>query len=126
MRKLCLIAVLVGVLSSATFAAEFDPVVLADAEGDGLISKDEFTAYYALMWSFFAAGKSAVDVKQAHPVVRAMILGVIPKAEGTIARDEMLDAVPARYADADKNKDGVVTLDEMKGWSATAMTAPQK
>jgi hypothetical protein len=124
MRKLHVIALLAGLFSGVPATGQFDLVALADAEGDGLVSKDEFTAYYALIWSFFVGGKSTVDVEHAQPLVRATILGVLPEAKGTVTRDQMLDAVPTRYGDADTNKDGIVTLDEMREWRTTAMTAP--
>lgn len=123
MRPLVSIAVLAGLLNGAPAAAQFDLVALADAEGDGLISKDEFTGFYAMTWLLYTDGKSEVDVAQAPPLVRAMILGVLPEAKGTIDRDRMLDAVPAHYSKADKDQDGVVTLAEMREWEAVAMKA---
>lgn len=126
MRRAHVIAILAGLLSVAPAFAQFDPVVLADAEGDGVVSQDEFTAYYALIWLLLTEGKPAVDVERSQPNLRAMILSVLPDARGTISRDEMLEAVPARYVDADKNDDGVVTLEEMKDWSANAMRAPER
>lgn len=124
MRLLLLTVVLAGLLSGTRAAAQFDFVALADAEGDGVISRDEFTAYYALVWLVFAEGKSKVDVEHAPPFLRAMILSVLPKSKGVVGRDQMLDAVPKRYPDADKNKDSIVTLAELREWQATAIGAP--
>ena len=124
MGKLRVIVMLAGILSGAPAIAQFDLVVLADAEGDGSISKDEFTAFYALTWLLLTGGKSVVDVEHAQAPVRAVILGVLPDAAGMITRDQMLDAVPARYAAADTDKDGIVTIEEMRAWTVNAMTAP--
>lgn len=127
MRPLFPIVAAALLLTGAPSAAQLedaapDFVMLADAEGDGLVSQDEFIAYYALFWELFAAGKSEVDVDQAAPLLRAAILGVLPRTSGRVGRDRLLDAVSAHYRHADKDEDGIVTMAEMRAWKAIAMT----
>lgn len=115
-------AMLAWAIPAAAQAVQFDPTALADAEGDGLVSQDEFVAFYSIYWSLFNAGKPEVEVAKANPVIRATILGVMPDAPATVHRDDVLDAAAVRYRDADRDGDGSVTLAEMKAWRAAAMS----
>jgi hypothetical protein len=121
-----MIAVLAALLGPAPALAQFDVSSVADADGDGFIGRDEFTAFYALEWLVLAVGKTTVDVKQANPALRAVILSVLPTADGAVERDQLLDAAPNLYAEADKNRDGVVSSAEMKAWIATEMAPPAR
>lgn len=123
MRPVAMIAALACFLSGPALAQP-DLRGLADADGDGMVSEDEFTAYYDLVWTFLAADKPTVDLKQAHPLLRTMILIVLPKADGLVDREDMRDAAPTRALDADADKDGVLTLAELKAWKAIAPPAP--
>lgn len=128
MRPLFKIAAFAGLLVAAPATAQVtdlpDVVGLADADGDGTVSEDEFTAYYALMWDLLTGGKAKVDLEQANPVLRAIIRGVLPAAKAVIGRDQMLDVVPSYYRIADTDHDGSITMAEMRAWKASAMTPP--
>jgi hypothetical protein len=120
------VAAMIGLLNSTSAPAQVnslpDFIGLADAEGDGIVGEDEFTAYYALLWDILAAGEPKVIVAQANPILRAAILGVLPDPSPTLRRDELLDAASAHYRDADTDGNGVVTMTEMRVWQVTAMT----
>lgn len=114
-------------LSAPTSAQAANPALAlvgpADAEGDGMVSQDEFTAFYSVMWDLLGGGKEEIDVGRTNPIVRAMILGVIPKATAQVSRDALLDAAPTRYRAADADGNGVVSLAEMRAWVAVGHDA---
>jgi hypothetical protein len=129
MRRPSRIVALALLASSAPALAQLgdgapDFVVLADAEGDGYVSQDEFTAYYALIWEILAPGEFAIDPDDANPLLRAAVVGVLPNAKGLVGRDQFLDAATRKYRDADKDQNGVVSMAEMRAWKAAAMTPP--
>lgn len=129
MRPLPTVGLFAAALSTQPVAAQLgdavpDFVMLADAEGDGVVSQDEFVAYYALIWELAAPGKPRVDLAAAHPLLRGAIDGIVERKPSAIGRDEYLDAAAAHHREADGDGDGQVSMAEMRAWKNTAMALP--
>jgi len=101
-------------LSTVAAAQSFDMTVMADADGDGLVSLAEFKAFSAMKWRFLSQGRDSVTTSDAPPSLRPLLKGVNPGPNGRIDRDDVIAYAPVRYREIDTNKDGTVSVVELQ------------
>ena len=100
-------------LAAPVSAQEMDLMQFADPNGDGKVTSDEFTAFSAQGWDYFAQGAEKVKVADVDPMAKPSFVGTTPDAEGYVSKAAYTAAVPGRFKAADKNGDGALTKAEL-------------
>lgn len=98
----------------AAVAQDFDLMQFADPNGDGKVTLEEFTAFSAQGWDYFAQGGDSVKVADLDPMAKPSFVGVPTDAAGMATKAAYTAAVPARFKAADKNGDGSLTKAELE------------
>lgn len=93
--------------------AQFDLSVLADANGDGRITFDEFEAFRAQMWGILAPGADRIEPAKIPGSLKQLLAG-IPSAAGFIERETFLDASPKAFASIDTERRGYLTVQQLR------------
>jgi hypothetical protein len=94
-----------------------DMMPFADANRDGRVTAEEYSAFSQQGWMFVSQGKDAVKVAELDEMGQIAVLGIAPDAEGMITRQMYLDAVPIRFRMFDRDGDNVLSADELNGRS---------
>jgi len=103
--------------SAATIQA-MDLMAIADTNGNGSVSADEYDVFSRQGWMFVSQGKDAVRFADLDEVGKLGVLGIVPNAEGFITRQMYHDAIPARFQMLDRNGDNKLSSDELNGRAA--------
>lgn len=127
MKRTCLLVMLLGMGFSVPAAAQMNPMDVfehADANGDGLISLEEFKASRAQQFGRMDRNGDGVVAKsdfgrilQMRPQIGerldAMITAADANRDGRVTRAEFLAAPTPMFGRADVNRDGVVDKAEL-------------
>lgn len=108
----------VGAHAQGNFATgnmKFDAKAM-DANGDNMISKDEFMAYGEKMWGSMTKGSSTISVKDAAQAFARGNMNFSAKAmdtdhDGTISKDEFMKYGEAKF-DKMKDANGMISVDD--------------
>jgi len=103
----------------AATAPAMDLMAIADSNGDGTVSADEYDVFSRQGWMFVSQGKDAVKFAELDDVGKLGVLGIAPNSEGLITRQMYHDAIPARLKMLDRNGDNALSSDELNGRPAT-------
>jgi hypothetical protein len=122
MRRLMGIMVATGVMIGAAGAAcaqdqppAMDLMAIADANKDGKVSPEEYTAFSEQGWGFVSEGKDKVKLSELNDMSKLAFFGITPNADGDITKQMYLAAIPARFKMFDANHDGSLSSDELNG-----------
>jgi hypothetical protein len=85
----------------------------ADTNGDGKVSVEEYTAFLGQAWDYLAQNADKVKAATADPMLKPLIAGVAPDANGEVTKAALIAAAPAKFKAADKNGDGVLDSTEL-------------
>ena len=94
-------------------AQDFDLMQYADADHDGKVTMEEFTAFTAQGWDFIAMGAAKVKLSEVDPMFKGAFNGAKADADGFVSKEAYMAAAPARFKAADKNGDGVLNAAEL-------------
>lgn len=92
-----------------------DLMPIADSNGDGKVTADEYEAFSEQGWEFVSQGQDQVRWTELDDMERVSFLGIVPNAEGAITRQMYVDAIPGRFTMFDRNRDGTLSSDEING-----------
>ena len=92
-----------------------DLMAMADSNGNGSVSADEYDVFSRQGWMFVSQGKDAVVFANLDEMGKLGVLGIAPNAEGLITRQMYYEAIPARFQMLDRNGDGKLNSDELNG-----------
>lgn len=116
------IIALAGTMASAQ-APEFqqqpmDLMQLADANGDGKVTLEEYKAFTEQGWGFVSQGADKVKVADLDDQAKLAFFGLQPDAQGYVTHTMYTDAAPARFKLFDTDKNGSLNADEINGRTA--------
>lgn len=92
-----------------------DLMPIADVNGDGKVTADEYKVFSEQGWSVVSQGKDKVKLSDLDQMAQMAFLRITPNAEGFITRQMYIDAIPARFQMFDQNGDGTLNSDELNG-----------
>lgn len=92
-----------------------DLMPIADSNGDGRVTADEYQAFSRQGWEVVAEGKDQVRWAELDQMEQVTFLGIAPNAQGAITRTMYIDAIPNRFAMFDRDRDGALSSDEING-----------
>ena len=101
--------------AAPALAQDVDVMQYADGNGDGKVSQAEYAAFLGMAWDYLTQSAEKVKVADADPMVKPLLAGVTPTADGTVTKAAFLGAAPAKFKAADKNGDGVLDSAELNG-----------
>ena len=107
------LAIAVTGLAAPVSAQEMDLMQFADPNGDGKVTSEEFAAFSAQGWEFFAQGGAKVKVADVDPMAKSSFKGTTPDAGGYVTKEAYTAAVPGRFKAADTNNDGTLSKAEL-------------
>jgi Ca2+-binding EF-hand superfamily protein len=99
-------------------------IMAMDRNGDGKVSRDEYTGAPALFDRLDSDGDGVLvknEAAEGPKVMLELLRGMDANGDGKLSRDEFRGP-PERFARLDADKDGFVTFDEIR--AAPAMTPP--
>ena len=118
-------SVAIAALMAVTFAGgaaraqapelQVDLMQLADADGDGKVTLEEYQKFSESGWEYISGGADKVKVANLEQSAQMAFVGIMPDKDGYVTRKMYLDAVPARFKMLDTNKDGWLSADEING-----------
>jgi hypothetical protein len=88
-----------------------DLMPLADTNGDGKVTLEEYQAFTEQGWGFVSQGADKVKVADGQ----LAFFGIQPDAQGYVTHKMYLDAAPARFKMFDADKNGTLNADEING-----------
>lgn len=111
-----------GTMASAQ-APEFqqqpmDLMQLADTDGDGKVTLEEYQAFTEQGWGFISQGADKVKVADLDDQAKLAFFGIQPDAQGYVTHKMYTDAAPARFKLFDTDKNGSLNVDEINGRTA--------
>jgi DNA-binding CsgD family transcriptional regulator len=92
-----------------------DLMPIADSNGDGRVTADEYQAFSRQGWEVVSEGKDQVQWAELDQMEQVTFLGIAPNAQGAITRTMYIDAIPNRFAMFDRDGDGALSSDEING-----------
>jgi len=104
-----------AVIGSAAMAQDFDLMAIADANSDGKVTIEEYTAFSEAGWGFVSQGQTKVKVAELDPQAQLAFFAIQPDAEGYVSKEMYLAAVPARFKLFDADGNGSLDADELNG-----------
>jgi Ca2+-binding EF-hand superfamily protein len=113
LARILLISAASLVCATAALAQDVDVMQYADTNGDGKVTTQEYTAFLGSAWDYLAQGAEKVKAADADPMVKGLIAGVTPDADGNVTKATLIAAAPAKFKAADKNGDGVLDAAEL-------------
>ncbi len=106
------IAATAGFLGAAQ-AQDIDLMQYADANMDGKVTIEEYTAFSDQGWGFFSQGADKVKAATLEEPAKSAFSGITPDANGDVTKEAYMAGVPARFKAADKNGDGTLNAAEL-------------
>ena len=106
------IAATAGFLGSAQ-AQDIDLMQYADANMDGKVTMEEYTAFSDQSWGFLSQGADKLKAATLEEPAKSVFASVPPDANGDITKEGYMASVPARFKAADKNGDGSLNAAEL-------------
>lgn len=123
-------AVVIAALAAATsfygvsLAQDIDLMQFADADKDGKVTLQEYTAFSDQGWGFFSQGADKIKLADLDPQMKPFFAAYTPDADGNITKDAYMAKVPGRFKAADTNGDGVLSADELNATMKPPAGAP--
>lgn len=119
-RFLWLGAGIVAAAAASAQAPEFqqqpmDLMSLADTNGDGKVTLEEYQAFTEQGWSVVSQGADKVKVADLDDQAKLAFFGIQPDAQGDVTHKMYTDAAPARFKLFDADKNGSLSADELNG-----------
>jgi Ca2+-binding EF-hand superfamily protein len=94
---------------------QIDLMQLADANGDGKVTLEEYQAFTEQGWDFVSQGADKVKISDLDDQAKLVFFGIQPDAQGYVTHKMYLDAAPARFKLFDTDKNGSLNADEING-----------
>jgi len=95
-----------------------DVMSIADGNGDGVVTLEEYRTFSEQGWSIVAQGKDKVRLAELDQMAQLAFVGLVPDADGVITRQMYIKAIPGRFTMFDHNGDGLLDADEINGRSS--------
>lgn len=92
-----------------------DVMPIADANGDGKVTAEEYQFFSEQGWGVVSQGKEQVKLQELDEMSQMAFFGILPNADGVITRQMFVDAIPARFKLFDHNGNGTLSPDEING-----------
>ncbi|HEY1125972.1 MAG TPA: hypothetical protein VGE65_10080 [Sphingobium sp.] len=92
-----------------------DLMPLADANGDGKVTLEEYQAFTEQGWGFVSQGADKVKVADLDDQAKLAFFGIQPDAQGYVTHKMYSDAAPERFKLFDADKNGSLNADELNG-----------
>lgn len=92
-----------------------DVMPIADTNGDGKVTAEEYQFFSEQGWGVVSQGKEQVKLLELDEMSQMAFFGILPNADGAITRQMFVDAIPARFKLFDHNGDGTLSPDEING-----------
>jgi Ca2+-binding EF-hand superfamily protein len=99
--------------SAQAGAQDMDLMQFADADHDGKVTSEEYTAFREQGWGFFTQGADKVKPADLDPMAQGAFKGVAADADGYVTKAAYMAVTPAFFKAADKNGDGVLSSEEL-------------
>ena len=122
MRFIVLGATAAALIGTAAFAQapEFqqqptDLMPLADANGDGKVSLEEYQAFAAQGWDLVSQGAEKVKLTDLDPPTQRAFSGITVGADGYVTRKMYADTAAVRFKLLDTDRNGSLSADEING-----------
>lgn len=114
-RKTMMMIVMAAAAGASNVQAQdFDPMPMADTDGNGNVTMEEYATFRETGWGFFAQGSASVKVIDLPPAAAGAFRGMTPDTSGVVTHAAYTQAGAARFQDADKNGDGVLDAAELR------------
>ena len=94
---------------------QIDLMQLADANGDGKVTLEEYQAFTEQGWSYVSQGQDKVKLSDLDDQAKLAFFGIQPDAQGFVTHKMYLDAAPVRFKLFDTDKNGSLNADEING-----------
>lgn len=94
---------------------QIDLMQLADANGDGKVTLEEYQVFTKQGWGFVSQGEDKVKVADLDDQAKLAFFGIQPDAQGYVTHKMYLDAAPMRFKLFDTDKNGTLNADEING-----------
>jgi len=104
-----------GIPAPGMAVGSMDVMPIADTDGDGTVSRQEYQVFSAQGWGFVSQGKDSVHFAQLDVMSQTAFFGIAPNADGIITRQMYIDAIPNRFVMFDQNGDGGLSAAEING-----------
>jgi hypothetical protein len=111
-------AALIGIPAMAQapeLQQQIDLMQLADTNGDGKVTLEEYQAFTEQGWGFVSQGADKVKIADLDDQAKLAFFGIQPDAQGYVTQKMYLDAAPARFKLFDTDKNGSLNADEING-----------
>ena len=123
MRSLAITGAILFALAGAVASAQapefqqqpMDLMSLADTNGDGKVTLEEYQAFTEQGWGFVSQGADKVKVADLDDQAKLAFFGIQPDAQGYVTHKIYTDAAPARFKLFDADKNGSLNADELNG-----------
>jgi len=92
-----------------------DLMPIADTNGDGQVTPEEYRVFSEQGWGFVSQGKDSVNFAQLDLLSQMAFFGIAPNAEGLITRQMYIEAIPNRFTMFDQNGDSTLSAAEING-----------
>ena len=104
-----------GIPAPGMAVGSMDLMPIADTDGNGTVSPDEYRVFSEQGWGFVSQGKERVVFAELDPLSQMAFFGIAPNGEGIITRQMYIDAIPNRFVMFDQNGDGGLSEAEING-----------
>ncbi len=94
---------------------QIDLMPLADANGDGKVTLEEYEAFAEQGWGLASQGMDKVKISDLDDQAKLGFVGIQPDAQGYVTHKMYVDAAPTRFKLFDTDKNGSLNADEING-----------
>jgi hypothetical protein len=94
---------------------QIDLMPLADANGDGKVTLEEYEAFTEQGWGLASQGMDKVKISDLDDQAKLAFVGIQPDAQGYVTHKMYVDAAPTRFTLSDTDKNGSLNADEING-----------
>jgi hypothetical protein len=98
----------------AAQAQGFDIMQMADANGDGKLTPEEFAEFREHGWGFFADGAEKIKPADANPMAQRALSAVPLDAQGYVTHEAYTKIGPDLFKKADTDGNGSLSAEELQ------------